>query len=359
VIVQGASNALLNPGPFRPLLAVALALGAAAFLVALLLGRPILNGVLIRYRLGKRIREGEIESNFAKMGTPTMGGLLFLIPTFLVFGVALLSSPRGLFGATDATNGVGAALLLLGVLLAFGVLGGVDDLLNLTRSASTREGLSARVKFAWQVLFGVVAAALLYFALGYTAVVVPFAGAFDLPAWVYVPAAAFALVGAANAVNFTDGLDTLAGGTSAIAFGAYAVIGYAQGQPQVAAFCLVFAGALGGFLWFNAHPAQVFMGDCGSLAIGACLAAAALQTGQWLLLPLVGAVFVVEAVSVILQVGYFKATKGPTGEGRRIFRKAPIHYHFQMLGWKETQVTHRFHLLGAAAALVALALAFA
>lgn len=347
---------LLDPGPFRPQLAVAFALGAAAFVLTLLLGRPILEGVLIRYRLGKRIREGEIESNFAKMGTPTMGALIFLVPVVIAFGLALLVSPRGLAGAA---NGVGAALLLLGVLLAYGVLGGVDDLLNLTRSASTREGLSARVKFAWQVLFGVVAAVLLYFALGYTAVVVPLVGALTLPAWLYIPAAAIALVGAANAVNFTDGLDTLAGGTAAIAFLAYAVIGYAQGQPQVTAFCLIFAGTLGGFLWYNAHPAQVIMGDCGSLAIGASLATAALQTGQWLLLPLVGAVFVLEAVSVILQVGYFKATKGRTGEGRRIFKRAPIHYHFQELGWRETQVTTRFHLLGGAAALAALALAFA
>jgi phospho-N-acetylmuramoyl-pentapeptide-transferase len=166
-----------------------------------------------------------------------------------------------------------------------------------------------------------------------------------------IPIVVVGIAGMANAVNFADGLDGLAGGTSAIAFVAYGIIGYIQGQVGVVTFCFTMVGALLGFLWHNAHPAQVIMGDTGSLALGAALATVGFMTGQWFLLPIVGLVFVAEVLSVIAQVAYFKRTGG-----RRLFKTAPIHHHFELLGWSETQVTLRFWLVGMMAGLLGVAL---
>jgi len=168
----------------------------------------------------------------------------------------------------------------------------------------------------------------------------------------YIPIAMFWIVGFSNAVNLTDGLDSLAGWTSAIAFACYGVIAFLQGQAYLVAFCFTIVGALLAFLWFNAHPAELIMGDTGSLALGATLAVVALMTGQWLLLPLIGAVFVGETLSVIIQVLYFKWTKG-----KRFFKMAPLHHHFELLGWSETQVVQRFWLVGLLAGMLGIALA--
>jgi phospho-N-acetylmuramoyl-pentapeptide-transferase len=170
--------------------------------------------------------------------------------------------------------------------------------------------------------------------------------------WLYVPVAAFLIVGSANAVNLTDGLDGLAGGTSAIAYLAFGIIAFLQGQMYLLTFCFTMAGAVLGFLWYNVHPADLFMGDVGSLALGATLATVALMTEQWLLLAVVGAVFVAETLSDILQVVYFKWTKG-----KRLFRMAPLHHHFELLGWPEVRVTQRFWLIGILAAMLGIALA--
>jgi phospho-N-acetylmuramoyl-pentapeptide-transferase len=214
--------------------------------------------------------------------------------------------------------------------------------------------MTARFKMGWLVLFGFVAACILHLGtigLGLHHVYVPFLGRFNI-GFMYLPIALFVIVGTANAVNFADGLDTLAAGLAAIAFVAYGVIAYRQGQVGVVTFCFTMVGSLLGFLWFNAHPAQVFMGDTGSLAIGSALAVAAFMTGQWLLLPIVGGVFVAEAVSVILQVGYFKATGG-----KRIFKMTPLHHHFEQSGWSETQITMRFWIVGMMCGLFGVALA--
>lgn len=325
------------PSTPRANLAASLALGAAAFVMTVIIGRPIL-GLLIKYKIGKRIRIGETATNMVKMGTPTMGGIMFTTT------VVLLTAAFNLVGRLSM-------LLPLGVLLACAVLGGVDDLLNLVGGSGAREGLTARFKFAWLFLFAAVAAWVLYGPLGLHRIFIPFAGQFEIGLW-YYPIALVAIAGMANAVNFTDGLDTLAGGTAAIAFITYGIIGYVQGQPQVVTFCFTMVGALIGFLWYNAHPAQVFMGDTGSLAIGAALSVAAFQTGQWLILPVVGIVFMAELFSVVLQVGYFKLTGG-----KRIFKKSPLHYHFQLIGWLETQVTLRAWLIGIAAGMLGIALA--
>ncbi|MDQ2785906.1 MAG: phospho-N-acetylmuramoyl-pentapeptide-transferase [Chloroflexota bacterium] len=323
------------PAQPRANLAASLALGAVAFVMTVIIGRPII-ATLKHHKIGKRIRVELPESHMVKMGTPTMGGIMIAI------SVVLLTAIFNLVGRLSM-------LLPLGVLLACAVLGAVDDMLNLV--GGTRSGLTARFKFAWLFLFAAVAAWVLYGPLGLHNMFIPFIGKFDI-GLVYFPIALIGIMGFAHAVNLTDGLDSLAGGTAAIAYIVYGIIGYLQGQLQVVTFCFTMVGALIGFLWYNAHPAQVIMGDTGSLAIGAGLAVAAFQTGQWLILPVVGFVFVFETLSVMLQVGYFKLS-----HGKRIFKKAPIHHHFELIGWSETQVQMRFWLVGIAAGMLGIALA--
>jgi phospho-N-acetylmuramoyl-pentapeptide-transferase len=326
-------------------MAVSLALAGLAFVVTLIVGRPIVT-FLRTQKLRKRVREEGPQTHLVKTGTPTMGGIMVAFTAIVI---------------TLVFNTVGRLSMLLpvGVLLACAVLGGLDDRLSLV-GGKKGTGMSARGKMVWLLAVGVVAAVVLHapfpYGLGYSSVYIPFVGQFGIGVW-YVPVAALAIVATANAVNFTDGLDTLAGGTAAIAFVAYAIIAYRQGQLGVVTFCFTMVGALMGFLWFNAHPAQVFMGDTGALALGAALAVAAFMTGQWLLLPVVGAVFVAELASVMIQVAWFKWTKRRTGEGRRVFRMTPLHHHFEMLGWSETQVTMRFWMLSMMAGIVGVAMA--
>lgn len=327
-------DALLPTDP-NDNLALSLGLSGLAFLVALLAGRPYI-AFLRTHRVGKQIRIDGPEGHMTKTGTPTMGGILFNVT------VILLTIVFNLYGRLSM-------LLPIGVLIGCSILGGIDDKLNLVGGKSA--GLTARFKFVWLFLFAAITALVLYYPLGLSRMYVPFLGQYEI-GYFYLPIATLAIVGSANAVNLTDGLDTLAGGTAAVAFVAYGIIAYLQGQVQVVTFCFMMVGALLGFLWYNAHPAQVFMGDTGSLAIGASLATAAFMTGQWLLLPLVGIVFFAETLSVMLQVAYFKRTGG-----KRIFRMTPLHHHFELLGWSETQVTLRFWLVGMMAGLLGVALA--
>jgi phospho-N-acetylmuramoyl-pentapeptide-transferase len=323
--------------PLDPLdnLAISLGLSGVAFLVAVVAGRPYIEFLRSR-NIGKQIRIDGPEGHHTKTGTPTMGGILF---TATVIILTLLFNTWGRL----------SMLLPLGVLIGCSVLGGVDDRLNLVGGEST--GLTARFKMIWLLLFASLTALVLYFPLGLHRMYVPFLGQYEIGLF-YLPIAIIGIVGTANAVNLTDGLDTLAGGTAAVAFTAFGIIAFLQGQVQVVTFCFMMVGALFGFLWFNAHPAQVFMGDTGSLALGASLATAAFMTGQWLLLPIVGFVFFAETVSVMLQVMYFKATAG-----KRLFKMTPLHHHFELLGWSETQITLRFWLLGMMAGLLGVALA--
>jgi phospho-N-acetylmuramoyl-pentapeptide-transferase len=327
-------NALLPTDPDDNL-AISLGLSGLAFIVALLAGRPYIN-FLRAHKIGKQIRIDGPEGHMVKTGTPTMGGILF------TGTVVLLTVVFNLYGRLSM-------FLPLGVLIGCTILGGIDDRLNLVGGQST--GLTARFKFIWLFLFAGVTSLVLYYPLGLSRVYVPFLGQYDL-GLVYIPIAVISIVGAANAVNLTDGLDTLAGGTAAVAFVAYGIIAYLQGQVQIVTFCFMMVGALLGFLWFNAHPAQLFMGDTGSLGLGASLATAAFMTGQWLLLPLVGIVFFAETLSVMLQVAYFKRTGG-----KRIFKMTPLHHHFELVGWSETQITMRFWLVGMMAGLLGVALA--
>jgi phospho-N-acetylmuramoyl-pentapeptide-transferase len=203
------------------------------------------------------------------------------------------------------------------------------------------------------VVFAVAAAYQIQTTYAIDRIAVPFVGFVMIDPWIYVAFAAFAIIAAANGVNITDGLDGLAGGTLVFAFIAFVLVALLNEptQPNLATLCALIVGGLLGFLWFNVHPAQIFMGDSGSLALGATLAVTALITGQILILPLVGLVFVIETLSVVIQVAYFKATRG-----RRIFRMSPLHYHYELMGWDEEKITLRFWIVSIIAGLIGVTL---
>jgi len=321
---------------------VALAMAAAAFGLTLALGYPGV-ATLRRAGIGKQVSAHELASHASKTGTPTMGGVLFIAPA-----VALVAA------VTLTWRGEGGRSVLLPVLtlLVTGALGAYDDLSSLVGSSGA--GLSARAKFA---LLGVAAfaAAIILVHPGWLGVDHVFLPGLVLPihiGWLMVPLAWLAIVGTAHAVNLTDGLDGLAGHTAAVAYAAYGTIAYLQGQVYLLIFCFTIAGALLAFLWFNAYPAQVIMGDTGALALGATLAVVALMLGQILLLPLIGLVFVAVTVSVILQVGYYRLTGG-----RRLLLRAPLHRHFEVMGWSQMQVAQRFWLVSMVSGLLGVALA--
>lgn len=328
----------------RPDLAFSLVVGTIACLLSLGAGFPLL-GFLRSHGIGKKIRVEGPSSHIVKMGTPTMGGLI-ICGTVLV--VTLLTSLL-VYGESGRS-----ILLPLTVLVASAAIGAVDDRLSVMESRGG-QGLRARAKFGVLAVIATGAGIALWHPaiLGMDFVYLPtVAERIHLPWFIYIPLAVVAILGSANAVNLTDGLDSLAGWTAIWAFLAYAVISTLYGQTFLVTFCVTVVGALLGFLWFNAHPAQVFMGDTGSLALGATLATVALMTGQVLLLPVIGAVFVAEALSVILQVAYFKMTGG-----KRLFRMAPLHHHFELMGWSETHVAQRFTLVSVLALLLGVALA--
>jgi phospho-N-acetylmuramoyl-pentapeptide-transferase len=325
-------------------MAYSLALGTISFLLSVIWGSPLIS-LLRQLRIGKQIRIEEPSMHQVKMGTPTMGGVMMIVPVLVITGVLNVAN---LLGQTL----IGRSILVpLGVMVAYGVLGAIDDLTGVRRVPS---GMLARYKFLWQVVFAGITALALHFLLDLRSVAVPgVVEKIDIGLW-YVPVAMFIIVGTSNSVNFADGLDALAGSLAAIAFAAYGVIAFLQGQVWLVAFDFTVAGAIFAFLWYNAHPAELFMGDAGSLSLGATLAVVALMTGQWLLLPIVGFMFAAETISVILQIGYFKLTKG-----KRLFKMAPLHLHFELLGWSETQVTQRFWLIGILTAMLGIALALA
>lgn len=325
-----------------------LTLGTISFFLAVVWGAPLIR-LLKAHDIGKQIRIEEPTKHQTKTGTPTMGGIMFLVPILVITGALNIAN---LLGNTL----IGRSILVpMATLAMFGILGALDDLRGLRAKRNgngNSSGLLARYKFLWQIVFALVIAFALRYALDLHSVALPtIPQKIDIGIF-YIPIAMFIIVGTSNAVNLTDGLDSLAAWTAAIAFACYGVIAFLQGQSYLAAFCFTVVGALLAFLWYNAHPAELFMGDTGSLALGATLAVVALMTGQWLLLPLIGLVFVAETLSDIIQIGYFKLTKG-----KRIFKMAPLHYHFELLGWSETQVVQRFWLAGLLAGMLGIALA--
>jgi len=327
--------------------------------LAVVWGGPLIR--LLKARgIGKQIRLEGPQTHLVKAGTPTMGGLMIIVPVVLITAALNIANLIGL-------NQFGQQILVpMGTMVAFGALGAIDDWTNVRGRRVHGEGISGRMKFLIQVILALVIAAFLHFGpTQLRSIAIPgIEQKIDI-GLLWIPIAVFIVVGTTNAVNFADGLDGLAGIISATAFIGYAIIAYLQsfrGEPpfvvsNLVPFCFIVVGAVLAFLWFNAHPAQLFMGDTGALALGATLGVVALMTGQWLLLPVVALIPVAETLTVILQVAYFKYSKREYGEGRRLFKMAPLHNHFVLLGWSETQIVQRFWLIGIWSAMVGIALA--
>lgn len=313
----------------------ALTLGAITVVATAVAGFPTI-GVLKRLGMTKEIGEFAPESHTAKAGTPTAGGIL------IVLGIAAVTLAANFFGHYS----MAVPLLIMGPLA---VLGFVDDLGSL--HAREQRALRRRVKFIAFVGTGVAAAVGLYHYLELDTVNIPYDGRHDLGiAYAFIAVGLVVLT--AGGVAVTDGLDGLATGTSAIAYGAYGFIAATQGQDYIAALCFTVAGACLGFLWHNSFPARVFMGDAGALPLGGGLAVVAFMTGQWLVLPLIAVIFWLEGASVALQVFTYRFMGG-----RRFLKQAPLHHHFERLGWSEVQVTQRFWIIGALGAAVGVILA--
>jgi len=319
-----------------------------ALFISFVVGPPLIR-MLERLRVGQPIREIGPDHQ-SKEGTPTMGGLLILLS--LLVSVLLWSNLDNAFVWT-----------VIGVTVGYGILGFIDDYAKVTRANSS--GITARMKLFWQTVIAFAVAVAIYSQPAFDAVLsVPFFKNFTPHlGWFYIPVATFVIVAASNAVNLTDGLDGLAIGPVMIAAGTFLVLSYAAGHTVIAdylaiksvpgaghlaIFCGALIGGSLGFLWFNASPAQLFMGDVGSLALGGALGTIAVLIRQEFLLAVVGGIFVIETLSVIIQVAYFKMT------GERVFLMAPIHHHFEKLGWPEQKIVVRFWIISIILGLIAL-----
>ena len=331
-------------------MAYALTLGTVSFFMAVVWGRPLI-ALLKRWGIGKQIRIEQPDRHQVKTGTPTMGGILIVVPVLVITGLLNIANLWGL-------NAIGQSTLLLFFCMgSHAILGAVDDWQGVKGIRGKGEGMSARMKSSIQLLIATITALVLYFGPpAWDFVGVPgFPDFFQIGAWI-IPVTIFIIVATSNAVNLTDGLDSLAGSIASVAFTCYGIIAFLQDQIYLVAFCFTVVGALLAFLWYNAYPAELFMGDTGSLALGATLGLVSVMTGQWLLLPVIGFVFVAEALSVIIQVTYFKLTKRMYGEGRRVFKMTPLHHHFELLGWSEMQVKERFWIVGVLSGMLGVAL---
>lgn len=329
-------------------------LTTTSFVLALVL-TPLLTHFLYTYRLGKGIRDAAQTPIFFKLhqkkaGTPTMGGILvwgttlFLILVFAVAGKLI----GGVFHDLNFLSR-SETLLPLGALVAAALIGLIDDLFDVWRMGKNGGGLRMRHRFLIYGLIALVGAWWFYFKLEWTILHVPFIGNFDI-GWWYFPFFVLVIIGTAHAVNLTDGLDGLAAGTLLTAFGAYGAISFAQGRIDLAAFCGVIIGALLAFLWFNINPARFFMGDTGSMSLGVTLGVIAMLTNSALLLPIIGFVFILETASVLIQIFSKKFL------GRKVFISAPLHHHFEAIGWPEAKIVMRFWVIAAVSAVVGLVL---
>ena len=324
--------------------ALVLGLAMFSFVMTVIWGAPLLR-VLRHFKVGKIIRVEEPDKHRIKMGTPTMGGIMFILPVLLLTGLLNAAALIGL----DVTGR--SVLVPLIVLVSFGALGAIDDWEGV-RGKRRGDGLRIRTKFLAQVLLAAGTGFVLKQILDVPDMFLPgYRNEIEL-GWWYIPIAAFIIVSESNAVNFTDGLDGLAGLISATAFAAFGGVALIGGQVYLAQFCFIIVGALFGFLWFNVHPAELIMGDTGALALGSTLAVVALMTGQWPLLLVIAIIPLSEALSVTIQIVYFRLTKG-----KRFFKMAPLHLHFELLGWSETQIVQRFWLIGLLAAMIGMGLA--
>jgi phospho-N-acetylmuramoyl-pentapeptide-transferase len=313
-------------------------LGFGIALVLTVLLMPLFIPLLKRMKFGQSIREEGPQSHMKKTGTPTMGGLVFLIAIIVTtILVALI---------TDLLTS--EIMILLLVLFGFGLIGFLDDFIKVVLKRNL--GLTSLQKLVAQIVIAVVSFFLLNSINFDTALAIPFTSLSIELSGLYVLFLIFWLVGFSNAVNLTDGLDGLVAGTASIAFAAFGILAIFQDKMGIALFTFTVAGALIGFLVFNKYPAKVFMGDTGSLALGGALAVVSILLKQEFLLLIIGLVFVLETLSVILQVGSFKLRK------KRIFKMSPIHHHFELSGWSEWKVVTVFWLVGLVAAVIVVSL---
>ena len=351
-------------GLFRYITFRAGAAAITALIISFWLGPKIIRK-LRDYQIGESAKLEAPKSHLAKAGTPTMGGLIVLLSIII---------PALLW--TDLKNGY--ILLILFVTITLGAVGFLDDFLKVVRKKP--KGLIGKYKIAGQVFVGLVVGSVIYFFPQWIdQTLVPFKSSTTVPfmknlEWnlgiFYIPIVIFIITATSNAVNLTDGLDGLAIGTVGIVSGTLAIITYVSGHAvwsqyltipflrgngELAIYCAAISGAALGFLWFNSHPAQVFMGDTGSLALGGIIGAMCVLIKKELLLPTLGGVFLMETISVIIQRMYFKYTKKRYGEGRRVFKMAPIHHHFEMLGWPEPKIVTRFYIIAILLMILSLA----
>ncbi len=329
-----------------------------ALVISIIFGKRIIRW-LAAMQLKETIRENVgLDHHRSKAGTPSMGGLIILLATLL---------PAFLWMRLSNVY----TLLILFVMLALGLVGFVDDYIKIIKK--DKKGLMGRFKLAGQIFVGLVLGVTLYFTPAFepyrTLSTVPFLKSVNIDyaifgpelGWlIYVPVVIFIITAVSNAVNLTDGLDGLASGTSAIAGVALGILSYVSGRidfsnfldilylpgtAELAIFCSAMVGACLGFLWYNTYPAQVFMGDTGSLALGGAVGAVAIMVHKELLLPILGGIFFMETLSVIIQTAWFKFTRWRSGEGRRVFLMSPIHHHFEKKGWPEPKIVVRFWII--------------
>lgn len=326
-------------------MAFALSLGGMTFLMAVIWGAPLVE-LMTRMGLGKNIRIDGPQSHMKKMGTPAMGGIL------IIFWVVVVSIIVNIVQIIQATEIAESIIIPLGVLISYSILGGIDDYQGFRLRPG--EGMRARVKIWFQLGIALIAALAIYYVVndGHGWMAIPTVPVLINIGLIYIPIAVIVIAGTANAVNITDGLDGLAGIIVATAFMAYGIISLLQDQQFLLTFCTITVGACFAFLWYNAKPAQMFMGDVGSQALGGALGVVALMTNQWLILPIIAAVPIATMLSTTLQVLYFKWTGG-----KRLFKMAPLHHHFELIGWSETQIVQRWWLIAILSAMVGIALA--
>lgn len=338
-----------------------------ALLISVFVGKRIINW-LRHMQLGEVVRSGiGLDSHLAKTGTPSMGGIIILLASLL---------PTLLWIKLDNLYG----WMIIFVMLSLGLVGFLDDYIKIIKK--DKKGLAGKLKITGQVTVGLIFGSFIYFWPDFqeynTLTTVPFLKNVNIDyailgpelGWlIYIPVVIFIITGVSNAVNLTDGLDGLASGTSAIAGTALGILTYVSGRVdfsdfldimylpgsgELTIFCASLIGGCLGFLWYNTHPAQVFMGDTGSLAIGGAIAAVAIMVHKELLLPILCGVFFMETISVIIQTGYFKYTRSRFGEGKRYFLMAPLHHHFEKKGFDESKIVVRFWIIAILLAILTL-----
>jgi phospho-N-acetylmuramoyl-pentapeptide-transferase len=315
---------------------------------------PLLTHFLYKYKLGKQIRTSEKAPIFSKMhqkksGTPAMGGILIWVTTLVIAFVFFYLDAwfNGVFGDLNFLSR-SQTWLPMGALVATALVGLVDDYLNVRKIGPYGGGLSMKHRLIVYTLIAIAVAVWFYFKLDWDFVRIPFVGNFNI-GWWYIPLVIFVVVATSFSVNETDGLDGLAGGTLLAAFMSFGTIAFIQGRYDLATLCGVIIGALLAFLWFNIAPARFFMGDTGAMALGVVLAIMALLTNSVVLLPIIGLLFVIESLSVIIQI-----TSKKFRNGKKVFISAPIHHHFEAKGWPETKVVMRFWVISAMTSVIGL-----